>query len=143
MVLSKMTEQGTIIKANAKFVTIKIQRHSGCAKCQHADMCGLASGNQYATIEAPNTINAQVGELVNVHVEGGSATKTATLAYLLPLLAGLLFFVIAYLVSWPEWAMVLSFVVGVAIAFLITAIVFRRKTIRMSVSISYVEDKNE
>lgn len=143
MVLLKMTEQGTVIKANSKFATIKIERHSGCAHCTHAEMCGLSSGKKYATIEAPNAIDAKVGDRVNVQIEGGSATKTATLAYLFPLLAGLLFFVLSYLLTWPEWAMVLSFVVGVAMAYLITALIFRRLKNANSVKITFVEVQNE
>ncbi len=119
-----MLEYGTVTKVRGKIATVRIGRHSACGSC---GMCGVAHSQKYADFQTINTLQAKVGDTVKIDIKAGNAAKIAAVAYLIPLVLGLALFVLGVLLKLPDWANLLMFLGGCAIAFVIVWAIDKRK----------------
>lgn len=61
--------------------TVKLKRSSACG-----DNCGSCSGcNNFRTVNAQNTANAKVGDLVEISMPSKTVLSAAVLVYVLPI----------------------------------------------------------
>lgn len=119
-----MQEFGTVTKVSGKVATVRVGRHSACGSC---GMCGMSSAQRHVDFQTINTLNAKQGDTVKIEIKEGGAWKVATVAYLIPLLFGIALFVLGVLLSFPDWANLVMFLLGCAIAFFILVIIDRVK----------------
>ena len=62
-----------------------------------------------------------------VDIKEANTLKLSVVAYVIPLVLGLLAFFVGILLEWPDWANFLMFVGGCAVAYAIVALIDRRK----------------
>ncbi|AHM56282.1 hypothetical protein EAL2_c09830 [Peptoclostridium acidaminophilum DSM 3953] len=74
---------GIVVEKSADKAIVSIVRHSACAGC---GACGMASESSKVKIEAINTVDANVGELVSIDMKNPDVLKAAFIAYGIPLL---------------------------------------------------------
>ena len=111
-----MTDTGHVIELKGKDAVIRIYRSSACGNCS---MCGLTSDKKYVDIEVENTLDANVGDQVEIAFNDTSASKVSAIVYLIPLFAALLLMLLGYLAKVADWILCIVFVVGLGLGFLI------------------------
>lgn len=136
-----MKETAEVIAVKGNYITVRVSRHSACEGC--SAMCGLSKNNKYVDIELLNSVQAKIGDKVSVSFDGGSATKISVVVYLIPLVFGILAFVVAYLLTAPEWAQLVSFLGGCVLAFVGVAIYDKKVKIKNPIHIEKLQDEGE
>ncbi|MEG1559252.1 MAG: SoxR reducing system RseC family protein [Clostridia bacterium] len=76
-----MLETGEVIEVNGKIARIKFKRGKMCGKC-HA--CMSLSSDELA-VELDNTLDAHVGDFVNISLHEKSIVKAGLIMYGIPL----------------------------------------------------------
>ncbi|MEG0843901.1 MAG: SoxR reducing system RseC family protein [Romboutsia sp.] len=80
-----MNQQGYIIETvDEKTAKLKMQRHSACAAC---GKCVTSSETKDIVVEVDNAIGAEIGDHVEVNMDGVNVLKATAIAYLIPLVA--------------------------------------------------------
>lgn len=101
---------------------------SACGACSSRSSCGTAGGDsadRERVLRLPNPIAAKAGDRVVILAADGAVTRAVWLAYVLPLLAGLLGAVLLQALTGNEMIAVLGLLGGLAGGFL--ALHFRRQ----------------
>lgn len=119
-----MRESGTVVKTDSKLATVRIERHSACGKC---GMCGMSDKNKHIDFNIVNSLQAKVGDKVEIEVHDVNSFKIAAIVYVIPLAIALLGFLVTFLCKLPDWAMIIGFVVGLVIGFAIVALIDKHK----------------
>jgi sigma-E factor negative regulatory protein RseC len=123
-----MTEKGKVIKLKNNQALVRIDRKSACSGCGG---CAFKPSDLYMDITLDNTLNAKIGDTVEVDIIAGSVAKMSIVAYLLPLVLAVLLLVAGVISTLPEWASILMFFGGLVIGFCIVAtidkLVYRKK----------------
>lgn len=85
-----MQDIAEVIEDRGDTVLVRLERHSGCARCRHK--CGLAVGHDisHVLMEVDNRLGVQRGQKVRLEVPNQSGVLAALIAFLLPLLCMLL-----------------------------------------------------
>lgn len=81
---------GKVVEARGQTIVIQIPRTPACAGC---GICRAAEGSSF--LEAENSIQARVGDLVKVSLPEKTFLKASFLAYALPLF----FFILGYFIG--------------------------------------------
>lgn len=106
-------------------------RRDACADCGASHCCASLGGSSKMVIKALNRAGAGVGDLVYVNLGSGAVIQSAASFYMIPLLALIAGAVVGTELSQPlsisetAGAILFSFV-GLALGFLITALISRR-----------------
>ncbi len=79
-----VTENGIVVKTDAKTAWVKTIRSSACEGCASKDSC---EGGKEGQVEALNAVGAKTGDAVVVGFETGSFIKISMLIYLFPVFA--------------------------------------------------------
>ncbi len=119
-----MKEYGQVVGIKKNFAQVRIGRNSACASC---GKCGMTENQKHVDFYTENTLNAQIGDRVEVEIhDNANTTGMAFVAYILPLIPALvaLFVALAYLND--VWAIALFFV-GYALGFTIVALIDKAK----------------
>ncbi|MDQ6988554.1 MAG: SoxR reducing system RseC family protein [Mariprofundaceae bacterium] len=106
-----MQKQGVVIEVVADHVVIRSEKESSCGSCAGKASCGTLGSWDIAKkqknqidITLPNTLQAQVGDVVTVEVPDNLILKASMMFYGLPVLAFLLLgglsFVLADAAGW-------------------------------------------
>lgn len=119
-----MNEIGVVTKVSGSFAEIEIGRHSACAQC---GKCGMTASQKKVQFYTNNSCSAVVGDKVELSIPDVNTLGLAAVAYLIPLVLAVVCFIIAWQVGWPDWAMLVSGVVGLAIAFAVVAVIDKLK----------------
>ncbi|MEG0181720.1 MAG: SoxR reducing system RseC family protein [Peptostreptococcaceae bacterium] len=91
-----MNQQGYIIETvDEKTAKLKMQRHSACAAC---GKCVTSSETKDIVVEVDNAIGAEIGDHVEVNMDGVNVLKATAIAYLIPLVALLVGTIATYLI---------------------------------------------
>lgn len=78
-----MKETGEVVKLEGKTAYLLFRRTSMCAKC---GACGIVAGQNTVTVTAANTLDASVGDRVEVEFSSDNALKSSLVAYVFPLI---------------------------------------------------------
>lgn len=81
-----MREAGEVIEIKDGKAYLKFNRTAACSKC---GACGMLAGKNEVTVEAPNTLDAHVGDRVEMEFSSKNAYQSTLIAYIFPL--GMLF----------------------------------------------------
>ncbi len=118
-----MKELATVIKLNDNFAQVRIGRNSACGSC---GKCGMTENQKYVDFYTENTLNAQVGDQVELEIHDANTSQLAFVGYILPLIPALvLLFVALYFLN-ELWATLLFFV-GYALGFVLVAFIDKAK----------------
>lgn len=79
-----MTGEGTVVKTNGRYATVRIEKRSACSG--ECSSCGLCNNPVY-DIEVINDAGAQTGDIVRLYMPTGKVYASAFLVYMLPILA--------------------------------------------------------
>lgn len=115
-----MQEIGEVIKVRKNLATVRVNRKSACGSC---GMCAMKPKDLYVDLLLENSLDAKVLDKVVIDISSGSVAKMSVLAYLLPLLLGLIPLIILFALEVEEWISIVAFFVGIAFGFLILSIV--------------------
>ena len=118
-------EQAIVTSCNGSHIEVELSRQSACAHCDLAQGCGtgalgrlLGSRSRPLMIETNQMINP--GDHVVLGLSEAALVKSSLLVYGLPLIAMLLFGLVATLLVLPEWQVALvagaGFIAGFKLA---------------------------
>ncbi len=85
-----MEQYGEVIGAEGDTATVRFKRSKACGKCRAC----FTLGSDAALIEIENTLNAKVGDIVEIQLHANSMVKATLMMYGIPLM-GLIIGVIA------------------------------------------------
>lgn len=115
-----MTEQGYVLKCKDRFAQVRIERNSACGSC---GKCGMTENQKHVDFYVENTLNAQVGEWVEIDIPEGNTAKLAFVAYIIPIIPALALMFLSIGLKWREWLSVALFFAGLAVGFAIIGVV--------------------
>lgn len=78
-----MKETGEVVEIKDGMAYLLFQRTSMCAKC---GACGMMAGQNDITVEAKNTLDAKVGDRVEIEFTSKNALQSSLIAYIFPLI---------------------------------------------------------
>lgn len=104
-------QEGEVLEIQGQFAVIAPRAGTGCGTCAPTQGCGVANlarlfGARQPGVRALNTLGARVGDRVMVSLPDDALLKTSLVVYGLPLVAMLVFAVVADVVL--RWAAVLN-----------------------------------
>ena len=121
-----MTERGVVTKVKGTKATVQFDRKSACDSCH---MCAVTRDGMKVQIVIENSLNAAVGDIVNVQMGERFVLTAALIVYIIPLVLVGIGVGVGSLLS--ELAQVLlavgGLVVGFVIAFLLDRFVIRKR----------------
>ncbi|NMA04246.1 MAG: SoxR reducing system RseC family protein [Clostridiales bacterium] len=79
-----MKQNGIIISINKDRAKVMLQRQSACGDCK---ACKLGRDDTYIEVDAINSVDAKVGDHVEIDMEHQSFLSAAFIVYMLPLFA--------------------------------------------------------
>ena len=83
-----INETGTVIKLKTADIAIVLcQKNSACAHCSAEGVCNPGDTGQARSVEAYNSVGAQVGDQVRLSVSTRSFLRSSFLLYIVPLIA--------------------------------------------------------
>jgi sigma-E factor negative regulatory protein RseC len=80
------SEDGIIIKCNETTAMVKTIQSTACDSCGEKDICKPSGSGKTMEVEAVNTANAQVGDLVVVSFSSGQLFKLSFFLYVFPII---------------------------------------------------------
>ena len=81
------TEEGIIIQVNQDTAILKTRQMTACESCSEKETChSTGGGKKIMEVEAVNTVNAQVGDIVMVTFETGRLFMLSFLLYVFPII---------------------------------------------------------
>ncbi len=119
-----MREIGLVTSLKGEFASVRIGRHSACGSC---GKCGMTQNQKHVDFFVKNTLDAKPGDNVMLDIKEANTLKLSLVAYLIPLALGLLFFFVGIALEFKDWANLLMFVGGCAVAYTIVALIDKRK----------------
>ncbi len=121
-----MTERGVVTKIKGKKATVQFDRKSACDSCH---MCAVTRDGMKVQIVIDNTLDANVGDFVEVQMGDKFVVTAALIVYVIPLLLTAIGIGVGTLLG--ELAQILlavgGLVLGFVIAFLLDRFVIRKK----------------
>jgi len=118
-----MQEKAKIIKTKKNNAIARVNRKSACGSC---GMCAIKPKDLFIDLTVQNTLNAKVGDEVLIDVSAGSVAKMSLVAYLIPLVLGIVFLMVFYYFVKTEWLTIIAFFVGLAFGFLIVFVIDKK-----------------
>ena len=111
-----MVERGVVakLKSKGKFAVVEFDRHAACDSCH---MCAVTPKGK-VSVTLPNTLNAQVGDFVEVQMSERIVLTAAFLVYFVPLVLASIGLGLGFIYNvWLALGLALG---GVVIGFVIT-----------------------
>ena len=82
-----MTEEGTVTRIEGKKAWVLTIRGTACESCDGRSFCMPFGGDgKKMEIAALNTVNARVGNIVNISLRSSSVMKAAFFVYMVPII---------------------------------------------------------
>ncbi len=79
-----MKQTGIVVEIMGNNAKVECDRQSACDMCENASVCSEKCKKVFAT--AQNTVNAQIGDFVEIETESKRVLKNAFIVFLLPVL---------------------------------------------------------
>lgn len=122
-----MNECGKVVKLNKRNTcTISFDRKSACDQCR---MCAVNKSGKTVEITVPNTLNAEIGDMVEVTMGNRYVLTAAIIVYVIPLITVAIGVIIGsfYSTMLQTILVFVGLIVGFTIAILIDHKVIRKK----------------
>ena len=110
-----MKEYGTVVKLKGEFAQVRIGRNSACAAC---GKCGMTEKQKFVDFYTQNTLDAKIGDQVELEIHDTNTSELAFIGYILPLIPALVLMFVALKFLGELWATLLFFV-GLLAGFLL------------------------
>lgn len=78
-----MREAGEVVELKNGKAYLRFNRTAACSKC---GACGMLAGKSDVTVEAKNTLDAHVGDRVEMEFSSRNAYQSTLIAYIFPLI---------------------------------------------------------
>lgn len=78
-----MKEAGKVVNIKGENAELLFNRTSMCAKC---GACGMTAGKNTVVVTVKNSLNAKVGDTVEIEFESGNVLTSSMIAYIFPLI---------------------------------------------------------
>lgn len=125
-------EEGLVASATEDgWAQVVAERRDACADCSASQCCAVLGGSPKMVVKAINRAGAGIGDLVSISLKSGTVIQGAAIFYLIPLI-GLIFGAavgttssLGLPISETAGGILFGFA-GLALGFLITAIITRR-----------------
>ena len=121
-----MTERGVVVKVKSKRATVRFDRRTACDSCH---MCAVTRDGMKVEVVIENTLNANVGDFVEVEMAQRFVLTAAVIVYLIPL--ALVALGVGLGVLFNQLTQILlavgGLVLGFVIAFLLDRFVIKKK----------------
>lgn len=121
-----MTERGVVVKVKGKRATVRFDRRTACDSCH---MCAVTRDGMKVEVVIENTLNANVGDFVEVEMAQRFVLTAAVIVYLIPL--ALVALGVGLGVLFNQLTQILlavgGLVLGFVIAFLLDRFVIKKK----------------
>jgi sigma-E factor negative regulatory protein RseC len=124
-ILNRLNETALVTKQEGPLVWVATQSKLACSSCKVASSCGTGiienyfSGKVFETL-IENSLEAQVGDLVEISVPKSSLTLASILLYVLPLLGLVIGAVIGDALNLAELSVILLSFLGIALALIVS-----------------------
>jgi len=79
-----MKQTGVVIEIIGNLAKVECDRQSACDMCENASVCTEKCKKVYATAE--NTVNAEIGDFVEIETESKRVLKNAFIVFFLPVI---------------------------------------------------------
>ena len=83
----------------------------------------MTDKQKHADFYVENTLNAKVNDIVEIEIPEANSAKLAFVAYIIPLIPALALLFLSVGLKWAEWLSILLFFVGLAVGFVIIALI--------------------
>ncbi|NLD38002.1 MAG: SoxR reducing system RseC family protein [Desulfatiglans sp.] len=128
-----ISEQGLVERIKRGSALIKVVKSSACNHCTSKDSCSVPEKNM--VIEVKNSLNAEVGDLVEVSVPEGTFIALSLMIYIFPvasLMAGAFMgnYLSTLLHTDPSLTAIITGAIFLFISFIILKLIDRRKDTR-------------
>ena len=117
-----MTERGSVVANKNNIAQVRIGRNSACASC---GKCGMTEKQKHVDFYVENTLNAKVGDIVEVEIPETNSARLDLVAYILPLVPALALMFVAFALNWKEWVALLMFVGGLVVGYALLVVIDR------------------
>lgn len=91
-----MKEIGQVISAEDGFASVQFERSSACKEC---GACMMSQSQKEMVLNTENTLNAGVGDWVQVDIESPMLIKASLITYIFPLLMLIAGLVLGYFIN--------------------------------------------
>ena len=119
-----MKEYGTVVKLKGEFAQVRIGRNSACGAC---GKCGMTEKQKYVDFFTQNTLNANIGDQVELEIyDNVNTSQLAFMGYILPLIPAIVALFVALKYLNELWA-TLFFFAGFFLGLAVVAIVDKAK----------------
>ena len=137
-----MREVGKVIKVEKNNIKVRIGRKSACASC---NMCGMKSEAAHIDILTENTVNAKIGDSVELELETSVVMFSAGIIYIVPLVTALIGFFIAYILKVSEVMQFAFLMIGTFVGFIFVSIIDKlvKKKKFIPKCIKIIEESNQ
>lgn len=125
-----MLEQGIVQEVKNDIAIVRIFRSSACGHCE---MCGLSSDKKFIDLDVPNILNVNVDDTVEIDINGNSAVKVSLIVYLIPLVFAMLLLFVGYLLTFPDWAQIIMFLIGIVGGFFVVKYVDKKYSKKLDI----------
>lgn len=78
-----MKEAGKVVNVNGENADLLFNRTSMCSKC---GACGMTAGKDTIVVTVKNSLNAKIGDIVEIEFESGNVLSSSMIAYIFPLI---------------------------------------------------------
>lgn len=119
-----MTERGVVIESKGKFAQVRIERNSACGKC---GKCGMTENQKHVDFYVENELNAKCGDTVELEIPEANTAGLAFIGYILPLIPALILLAVSLIFDWWVWLTVLLFFAGLALGFVLVALIDKKR----------------
>ena len=102
-----MKQIGKVVEIKADTAKIEVDRVSACDMCENAAHCAEKCQKVYAT--ASNSVNAEVGDTVEIETETGRVLLNSVLVFLLPVVLSIGAYLLSNLIFVESFSVAITF----------------------------------
>ncbi len=142
-------ETARVVSVDGEYAWVEAQATSGCQSCEVNQSCGTGLlrhmfGRRIFHHRIRNTLDARPGELVIVGVPQGGLLLASLIIYSLPIVTLFAAALVAQVLLFPEWGIVLVALFGLAFGLLMSGWAGKRleKSVKTRISMLCKADSN-
>ena len=137
-----MKEIGVVHKIKGSFATVRFERKTACENC---NMCLKPRDEMYVELRLKNSLNANIGDKVEVTMGQKAVLTSSFIVYVMPLIVMATILGITY--KMELWISLLSSLGSLVISYigvaLIDRLIIRKKANYLPIMIDIINDKDD